>query len=68
MAEKRYAVKLGIREEERLTEDEIAAEILGLAVCLVVRICENDAATRKEYSKDRRLRRPYRLTGEIFAL
>ena len=53
-------MKLGIREEERLTEDEIARRKLGPSRCAGWSgFCENDAATRKEYSQDRRLRRPY---------
>ena len=50
------------REEERLTEDEIARTKLGpRGVPGRTGYRDNDAARGKEYSYDRAFRRPYRL-------
>ena len=50
------------REENRLTEDEIARIKLGpRGVPGGQDTAENDTATGKEHSQDGRFRRPYRL-------
>jgi len=60
-------VKLGIREEERLTEDEIARRKLGpRGVPGGQDFAKMTPQQEKNIPKDRRLRRPYCLTGEIF--
>jgi hypothetical protein len=57
------------REEERLTEDEIARRNLGpRGVPGGPDTAKMTPPTGKEYSQDRRLRRPYRLIGQSFGL
>src|ERR1700719_4101637 len=53
--------------DERLTEDEIARRKLGPRRSGRSGYLEDDPATEKEHSQDRRVRRSYRLMGQQFA-
>ena len=51
------------REEERLTEDELAPDTRASRCAGRSGYGKNDPTAGKEYSQNRRLRRPYRLIG-----